>query len=137
MHDEVILDASVAAKVCITESDSVSARALARSGTQLIAPELIFAEVANVAVKRLRRGDIPLDIAEAMMISVVSLVHEAVPIAGLVGRAFALAADHGLSAYDAIYVALAEERGCDLVTADMRLIARVSQAGLPIVVRLP
>ena len=135
MQDEVILDASVAAKVFITEADSESARALAGSGTQLIAPDLIFAEVASVAVKRLRRGDISLSLAEAMVGSLASLISEAVPIAGLANRAFKLAADHGLSAYDATYVALAEKRGCDLVTADLRLIALVSRSGLSVVVR--
>jgi len=37
-------------------------------------------------------------------------------------RAFAVALEHGRSFYDALYVALALQEGCRLVTADERLV---------------
>jgi predicted nucleic acid-binding protein len=43
--------------------------------------------------------------------------------------------DHRLSTYGATYVALAEARGCDLVTADEKLFARAAQAGLAVTLR--
>jgi predicted nucleic acid-binding protein len=137
MPIEAVIDASVAAKVFITEEGSDAARAFAVSGVRLLAPDLLLIELASVAAKRMTRGDIPRTLAEAMVAAAPGLPHELVPSAGLTSRAFALAADHGLSAYDSLYLALAEQRGCDLVTADLKLIARVAAAALPLVARAP
>jgi predicted nucleic acid-binding protein len=137
MPGEVVLDASVAVKVFITEEGSDEAREFVLSGIRLVAPELILVELAHVAVKRLRRGDIARSLADSMVSSAASLLHELVPTVEVVARAFALAADHGFSAYDALYLALAEARDCDLVTADLRLIARASQESLGVRVRVP
>lgn len=137
MAVEAVIDASVAAKVFITEDGSPAARAFATSGTRLLAPDLMLIELASVAAKRLARGDIPRALAEAMVAAAPGLPHEIITAAGLTSRAFALAADHAVSAYDALYLALAERRGCDLVTADQRLIAKVAAAGLSIVARTP
>lgn len=137
MAAEAVIDASVAAKVFITEDGSPKARAFATSGVRLLAPDLMLIELASVATKRLARGDIPRSLAEAMVAATPSLPHEIVATAGLTNRAFTLAADHGISAYDALYVALAEQRRCDLVTADQRLIAKVGAAGLGIAARTP
>jgi predicted nucleic acid-binding protein len=135
MPVEVVVDASVAAKVFITEAGSPDARALFLSGMKTVAPDLVVVELTNVAVKRVRNGAIPRVVGERMVGSVRRLFDELAPTGDLVARAFALAADHGLSTYDATYVALAEARGCDLITADLRLISRAAQAGLPVTLR--
>jgi predicted nucleic acid-binding protein len=46
-----------------------------------------------------------------------------------------LARDYGVSAYDGIYLALAEIAGAPLLTSDVRLIRRVRAAGLGGLVR--
>src|ERR1700736_5676559 len=125
MPDEVVLDASVAAKFFIHEDGSEAAAVFVLSGVRLIAPNLVLIELANVAVKRLRQGHIPRAVAERMVATAASMFDELVPAGALLGRAFVLAADHGLSTYDALYVALAELRGRDLVTADGRLLDRL------------
>lgn len=135
MPGEVVLDASVAAKAFLTEPGSDAARALIVSDTRVVAPDFVLAELANVAVKRLRRGDISRLVAEEMVASSPNAFDVTVPAETLTPRAFALAADCGLSAYDALYVALAEVRACELITADARLIAAVRRAGLPVVIR--
>jgi predicted nucleic acid-binding protein len=135
MPGEVVVDASVAAKIFITEVGSVEARALFLSGIKAIAPDLVIVELTNVAAKRVRRGDIPRSVGERMVDSVRTMFEEFAPCAELMARAFVLAADHGLSTYDATYVALAEARGCDLVTADEKLVARVVRAGLTVTLR--
>src|SRR5277367_10287 len=126
MPAEVVVDASVAAKIYIAEAGSEAAEALFLSDTRTVAPDLVIVELTNVAVKRVRRGDIPRDAEARMAASVLTMYDELPPCADLMDRAFALAADHGLSTYDATYVALAEARGCDLVTADPRLISRAA-----------
>jgi predicted nucleic acid-binding protein len=133
MPDEAqVLDASVAVKVFITEEGSEEAVAYVLSGARFIAPELVLVEVANVALKRFRRGELPRSVAERVVAASRTLFDELVPTSALVLRGFALAADHGLSAYDAMYVALADARHSRLVTADGRLIARIAEAGLAI-----
>lgn len=135
MPAEVVVDASVAAKVFITEAGSAKARALFLSGIKAVAPDLVIVELTNVAAKHVRRGDIPRLVGARMAASALAIYDELAPCADLMARAFALAADHGLSTYDATYVALAEARGCDLITADLRLIARAAQAGLQVTIR--
>ena len=135
MPAEVVVDASVAVKVFVTEAGSAEARALFLSGIKTVAPDLVIVELTNVAAKHVRRGDIPRLVGERMVGSVRTMFEELAPSRDLVARAFALAADHGLSTYDAAYVALAEARGCDLITADLRLISRAAQAGLPVTIR--
>jgi predicted nucleic acid-binding protein len=130
MPADAVLDASVAAKVFITEVGSDAARRFVQSGVRLIAPDLVLVELANVAVKRVRQGMLPRAIGERMAAAAASLFSEIVPTDSLVASAFVLSADHGFSTYDATYVALAEQRGCQLVTADQRLIARAASAGV-------
>jgi predicted nucleic acid-binding protein len=137
MPDEVVLDASVAAKVFIEEEGSRAAEALVLSGVRLVAPEFVLVELANVAVKRLRRGHFPRVAAERMIAASQTMFDELVPSNDLFQRAFTLACDHGLSTYDAMYVALAEARGCEMVSADLRLISRAAQAGLAVTIRAP
>jgi len=135
MPGELVLDASVAAKLFIDEVGSDAARALAATEMRFVAPDLVLVELANVAAKRLRRGEISRPLAERIVVSSRSLFRELAPAAELTDRAFVLSADHGLSTYDAMYVALAEARSCDLATADGRLIARAGQARLTVTIR--
>ena len=137
MPDEVVLDASVAAKVFIEEEGSRAAEAFVLSGVRLVAPEFVLVELANVAVKRLRSGHFPRAAAERMIATSQTMFDELVPSNDLFQRAFTLASDHGLSTYDAMYVALAEARDCEMVSADLRLISRAVQAGLAVTIRTP
>ncbi len=130
MVDEIILDASVAAKCFFTEDGSDAARRLVGSGIALIAPDLIFAEIASVAAKRVRRGDVSRDLAQMAVDSLGDLIDVVAPTRALSARAFQLAADYGVSAYDGVYLALAEQRGTRVVTADAKLIERAARHGL-------
>ncbi len=50
----------------------------------------------------------------------------AAPLEGLVPRAFAIGVACGVTIYDALYVALAEKYDIPMVTADAKLIRRMS-----------
>ena len=95
-----------------------------------VAPDLIFAEISSVAAKRVRRGEVSRDLAQAAVEALGDLVDVVSPTRTLSLRAFQLAADHGLSAYDGVYLALAELRQTTVVTADVKLIDRASRRGL-------
>jgi predicted nucleic acid-binding protein len=137
MPDEVVLDASVAIKVFLDEEGSAAARALVASGARFIALALVLAEIANVLLKRLRRGEVTPAFAAAALQRSATLFDELARVESLVNRAFAIAADHQLSAYDALYVALAEDRNWPLATADLRLAGRISQSRLAIATWTP
>ncbi len=136
MAAEIVLDASVAAKLFFIEAGSEAARALALSDARLIAPDLLWIEMASIAARRVRTDGLDEARAGRAVSALDQIVAEFHPMGGLADRAFALASRHGMSAYDAAYVVLAEQRGAVVVTADARLVAKARGAGLDAYVRL-
>lgn len=132
----LVVDASVAAKLWFDEGDVPVAEATLRSGRSLIAPAILHAEIASVAAKRVRRGLLPDGDARQALAQAKLLFDEVFPIIDLADRAYELARDHGVSAYDGLYLALAEQQGAQLLTADERLVGRVRAAGLGHLVRV-
>lgn len=118
-----VVDASVAAKWFFPEEAADRARGLLAAAEVLVAPDLLLLEVANVAWKRVTRGEIPAEQARAVTSALPRLFSLLVPATELLGQTleFALATEH--SVYDCAYLALARTRGLPLVTADRRLLA--------------
>ena len=127
MSAEVVLDASVAANLFFEDGGSAQA---------LIAPDLILTEMAHLCLKRMRRGECSREQAKAAVDGVKALLDEIAPVIELSSRAFDLAADDDLSAYDATYLALAETRDASVLTADRRLSQRATKPGVIGLVRL-
>jgi predicted nucleic acid-binding protein len=125
-----VLDASVAVKCLIEETGSEAARRAFGAHAAWIAPDLIHLEVASVAATNVRRGHITPSVGEAMVATLPSLLVETVTAAELSAEAYRLAAEHGFSAYDAAYLALARDRRCTVLTADGRLVSRAQAVGL-------
>lgn len=85
---------------------------------QLAAPSLLACEVANVAVNKVRRGAEPATMRRALEgFAQMQIESFAVDPA----LAFALAVRFSLSAYDAAYLALADQIKAPLLTLDQRL----------------
>ena len=116
----VVVDASVAVKWFLSEDHSREALLLLESAYERIAPEFIAIEVASVLRKRFLAKKITNADGEQTLVDLLRLVGTKYT-AHLVPRAFQMAITHGCSAYDALYVALAVDEGCQLVTADRRL----------------
>jgi predicted nucleic acid-binding protein len=125
-----VLDASIAVKCLIEEMDSELARAAVAGHAEWTAPDLIFLEVASVALKSMRRGLLDRSQAGAMVARLPRLLAATAPSDSLAAAAFELAADHGFSAYDAAYLALADATGSAVLTADLKLAERARTAGL-------
>jgi predicted nucleic acid-binding protein len=130
MAVERVLDASVLGAALFLEIHSPLAHQALTGDTSFIAPDLIFAEMASLAAKKVWRGEEEQGSAAEALSKVSALLSEIVPMASLTPRAFELAASIHVSAYDAIYLALAEARGIKVVTADARLARSASTAGL-------
>lgn len=136
MAGEIVLDASVAAKCFFPENGSELAKALLLSGARIIAPDLIYAEIASVAARRAKRGETDPSVARQAVEALRELIDESYPLGPLQAHAFDLALQGGLSVYDATYVALAQARHTRLVTADVRLVQAAKALGLADIVTL-
>jgi predicted nucleic acid-binding protein len=121
----IVVDASVAAKWLFSEPDSDRARDLLvgmnRGQMLLMAPDLIAVEIGSMLWKRvLREGVSPAD-ARAQYARFQRVGLGLVGIRRLNDAALDLALRHRHPIYDCLYVALALEAGCDLITADEKL----------------
>ena len=89
---------------------------------QLFVPDLFFVECTNILWKYVRRFGYPPQSAQQDAADLVRLPVQVVPTVALAESALKIALEHGLTAYDASYVALADELALPLVTADERLV---------------
>ncbi len=126
----IVADASVVLKwVLLDEDDRNKALALRKrhlAGENPIGvPDLLFYEVANVLPSRWdvsRAADL---FREIHAVGMETYSFESLPFT----HAIELAGHHGISAYDACYVVLAQVLRCKFVTADARLLTRLK--GVP------
>lgn len=130
MPADVVIDASVMGAAFFTETLTAQAQQLLGQDRRFIAPDLLLVEMASLASKKVRRGDASQQDAARALGQIGLLISEFVPGGGHFERAFELAAQHGMSAYDGLYLAIAEERGAQVVTADQKLVRRAGEAGL-------
>ncbi|HET9200303.1 MAG TPA: type II toxin-antitoxin system VapC family toxin [Dehalococcoidia bacterium] len=124
-----VVDASVAAKWLVQEQFSEQANLLVRLEHRLIAPDLLLLEVASVLTKKVRRGELTEREARDRKEDTRERVG-LVPSAVLSGDAFELALRFQRGFYDALYLALAINSDCQLVTADRRLVNGLSRTPL-------
>lgn len=121
-----MVDASVVAKWYFDEPGCEEARALLagalEAGRPLVAPDLLAIEMANLAWKKARRGEVTAQQAAAICRSVPESVGPLVPSASLLAAALELALALGQPVYDCLYLALAESEDGEVVTADRRLL---------------
>ncbi|HZW32295.1 MAG TPA: type II toxin-antitoxin system VapC family toxin [Isosphaeraceae bacterium] len=119
-----VLDASIALKWVLSEPDAAKARQLRddfrNAVHELIAPDSFTVEIAHALTKAQRRGMIP--DAWALWADVMTTVPHLFPAHPMTPRAIQIATQARIGVYDCLYVALAEREGCELVTADARLL---------------
>lgn len=130
MPAERVVDASVVAAAFFDEVATPRAQAALRRNNRLVAPDLLLVEMASIASSKVRRQLSTSTLAEQVLVQANGLVAEFVPSNDHYRRAFSLAAEHGVSAYDGLYLALAEARGVPMITADEKLIRRANACGL-------
>lgn len=120
----LVLDASVAAAwVLPDEESSVADTILHRVAAEgAVAPSLIWHELRNIFLMAARRGRLPQNEIVPSLLRLRRLPIETVDVSAS-GDAtlIELASAYGLTAYDAAYLALAENRGLPLATANRAL----------------
>lgn len=101
----------------------------------MIAPDIFPTEMCNVLVILERSGKIKPGDAELFFKQFLSLIPPLIPAVPLLPRALVIAKQFRQTVYDSLYIALAEREGCELVTADDKLVKAV-QSALPFVLAL-
>ena len=121
----LVIDASVAAKWLFVEPDTGKARTILDSVVsgelQLLAPDIILAEIANALWKRTQRGDLDSPEALGLFEAFQKVEFKYCEVQELIGPALSIAFRHHHPVYDCLYIVLARREGCDLVTADEKL----------------
>ena len=122
-----VLDSCVALKWVLPKADSDKARRLRadfrNALVELLAPDVFPAEVGHSLARAERRGIIAFPQGSILLADVFSTPPQLFPsYPDVITRAFEIASQRRAGVYDCLYVALAEQEGCDLVSADTRLI---------------
>jgi predicted nucleic acid-binding protein len=116
----IVIDASVLANVVGDDgSDGQRARAEFRGAGDVAAPDLVDVETVAVLRKRWLAGTVTDQRFAAAVEDLGQLDLDRYPVLRFMRRAYELRAN--VTAYDSAYVALAEQLGCELLTADRRL----------------
>ncbi len=123
---KLVLDASVAVKWILPETDSSQALRL-RADYQaaiheLLAPDIYPAEVSHALTRAERRGILPVGQAAVHIANVLSTPPQFHSYLPLLQRAVDIASHARIGVYDCLYVALAEREACEFVTADDKLV---------------
>lgn len=118
----VVVDASVAAKWFLPEPGADRARGVLDGRHRLIAPDLLWVEVASVVRKNVVRNLLSQSDAEEIVRDCAGFPVEVFESITLLTGALRIASEAGRSVYDALYVSLAVREKATLVTSDERLV---------------
>jgi predicted nucleic acid-binding protein len=134
-----VLDSSVAVKTVLPEPDSAKAIKLQEdfhnAVHELLAPDIFPIEILHGLAKAERQRRITVGTGWALWKTIMSdcpALHNYLP---LIARAYAIGSKARIGVYDCVYVALAEREGCELITADDKLLKNL-QATMPFIVPL-
>jgi len=97
-------------------------RGVERGLNMAIAPELLLAEAANVINKIRKSGKIDDSESDQLLSDILSVPVRLFPHQPVITRAFDLAREHNLTVYDTLYLALAENHGAVIFSADRKLL---------------
>ncbi len=131
-----VVDASVVLKwqlddeECIPQATALRDDYYARGAVRVIAPQLLIYEVINGIATATRHRRIAPDRAIEAMSNLIALgieVREVKPL-----RVLEVALRYNLAAYDAAYLALAEDEKCDLWTGDGAFYRAMKGESLPV-----
>ena len=125
MPDTFVLDCSVAAKWVLSEPGRAAALELferyASGQVLLIAPDILLAEFASLVAKRNRRKQISAGQAHEAFSLMTKSAPKLFDTRPRLSRSLDLSLQHQLSLWDCVYLALALEHDCPVLTADRRL----------------
>jgi predicted nucleic acid-binding protein len=125
-----VVDASIAVQWIAREAGSEAAATLLTGQHPLLAPDIMPVEVANALWKKVHRGDLPEEMLAIALTRLLASDLMLSPTVSLLLRATRLAVDTAHPVYDCVYLALADQQGALLATADARLAQTARACGL-------
>ncbi len=123
-----MVDASVAVQWVVPEASTPLSDTML-DGFELVAPELLFVEVANVFRKKLAGGLIDVGQGRDGLAFIADHVEVRPMTRDMVIRSFDLAHQLSHPVYDCVYLALTETIGARFATHDLELRRRVTRSG--------
>lgn len=124
----IVVDASVAVRILSQEIGAADALSRISPEDTRCAPDWIRLEVANAMARKVREGAIAEADAFAAAGGVTTLVEEQIDSFGLIDAAFSLSIKLKHPMYDCLYLALAIQESCLLITTDKKFVASAAEA---------
>jgi predicted nucleic acid-binding protein len=118
---KIVIDTNIAAALLLRLSYSDAARTAVARASSLIAPDLIFHEMANLLWRLTTTGTIDSRLAYRVLDEVPTLLSDCIPGRDLLPESFDLAVTLAHPAYDCFFVRTAVCHDALLLTADRRL----------------
>jgi predicted nucleic acid-binding protein len=132
----LVLDSSIAFKWVIKESQSDLAdkfRDEFRQGLhELISPDVLPIEVGHALTRAERQKRLANSESLLLWADIMTTAPILVPSLPLMLRALAISSDRRVGVYDCLYVVLAEQEQCQVVSSDARLINAFPQQVIPL-----
>ena len=124
-----VLDRNIGVNWLLQEDQSDKARIIrdefVRGQHELLAPDIFTVECAHTLTRAQRQGRVTPAEVNAFMADLLTTMPHFHHHAPLLPRAIAISVQVRHGVYDCLYVALAEREGCELVTADARLLSNL------------
>ena len=126
-----VIDANVALKLFFVQplsdrADMLFSHLERDAQTRFHVPDFFYAECVSAFANYVRLAKYPAADAKQDIVALRALALDVTPTADLVTAAIAIATSHGISGYDAFYVALAVRLDAPLITADEKLVRAVT-----------
>ena len=121
----IVVDASVVVKVLTEERGStVAADRFIREPSRT--PDWLKAEIASALSKKVRYGGLPIESAERSLAALAVIMPDMAPSEPLISNALILSVALRHAFYDCLYLSLAIDHDCLLLTADKKFFAAVA-----------
>jgi predicted nucleic acid-binding protein len=123
MTERYVVDTSIVIQRLIVEEHTPQVRRLfaqMAQGLVIVVPEFCLLECANVLWKQVRFQGMPQQTAEHLLNELLALPLQIVSVAQFMPRALQIGLATQLAIYDSLYLALAENFNCALITVDQK-----------------